>query len=84
MDRNTAKSRWAENARQGIIKAMADQKVTEDQLAKQVGCSQQTVSGWKTGYRQITLRWAERVAEALDLRCDDFLCAGENDAQEKA
>ena len=38
---------------------------TARELAKKIGCSEQIISDWKTGKRNISLHMAEKVLEEL-------------------
>lgn len=39
--------------------------ITARELAKKIGCSEQIISYWKMGKRNISLRMAEKVLEEL-------------------
>lgn len=48
-----------------VEKEQKYQEITARELAKKIGCSEQIISYWRTGKRNISLHMAEKVLEEL-------------------
>ena len=58
-----------------LVAARDQLGLTQADLAKRSGCNQSTISKLELGERQLTARWAVRLAPALGVQPTDLLAA---------
>ena len=67
------------NQTQNRIKKLRKQaKLSQQTLADQIGVFRNTISNWETGYSQISLENAKKVAEYFEVTID-YLLGSESD-----
>ena len=50
-----------------ILQGMAEQKITRERFAKEIGCSTRAISYWKEGKRMISFEMADRALKVLGI-----------------
>lgn len=58
-------------------------RMSQQALADQIGVFRNTISNWETGYSQISLENAQKVAEFFQVSMDYLLSISSDPAEEK-
>ena len=66
-----------------IRNARKNQKMTLQQIADKMGCSQQNISQYETGKRKPKLETLQKLSKALDVPLDNLLELGNNHTSEE-